>query len=219
MAKIEVKGAIVSSEDKWIYDYLGMDAVCPKDVERALAEAAGDAVTVEVNSGGGEIFAASEIFYSLQKYPGQVTADIVGFAGSAATVICCGANRVRAVPTAMYMIHNVSGSADGDHQVMSHTAEVLKNASKAIAAAYQQKTGLSQNELLALMDKESWMTAEVAKEKGFIDEIIESPAPSNKLYNAVSGVLSPDVIAKMRNKVLMQNKLHLLKLKGDMRHV
>ena len=87
------------------------------------------------------------------------------------------------------------------------------------AAAYQQKTGLSQSELLALMDKESWMTAEVAKEKGFIDEIIKSPAPSNKLYNAVSGVLSPDVIAKMRNKVLMQNKLHLLKLKGDMRHV
>lgn len=219
MAKIEVKGAIITNEDKWIYDLFGMDAVCPKDVERALAEAAGDAVTVEVNSGGGEIFAASEIFYSLQKYPGQVTADIVGFAGSAATVICCGANRVRAVPTAMYMIHNVSGSADGDHQVMSHTAEVLKNASKAIAAAYQQKTGLSQSELLALMDKESWMTAETAKEKGFIDEIIESPAVSGKFYNATSGVLSPDVINKMRNKVLMQNKLHLLKLKGEMRHV
>ena len=219
MAKIEVKGAIITNEDKWIYDLFGMDAVCPKDVERALAEAAGDAVTVEVNSGGGEIFAASEIFYSLQKYPGQVTADIAGFAGSAATVICCGANRVRAVPTAMYMIHNVSSFADGDHQVMSHKAEVLKNASKAIAAAYQQKTGLSQNELLALMDKESWMTAETAKEKGFIDEIIESPAVSGKFYNATSGVLSPDVINKMRNKVLMQNKLHLLKLKGEMRHV
>lgn len=229
MRKISVKGAIVSNDDKWIYDWFDMESVCPRDIERGLIEAAGEPITVEINSGGGDLFAANEIYYLLHDYSGQIAADIVGFAGSAATIICCGANRVRAVPSAMYMIHNVSTSADGDYHAMDHTSAMLQTANKAVAQAYLQKTGLDEKELLKLMDKESWMDASTAMDKGFIDEIIGAEATSGVLYNAgLVNILSPEVINKIRNTVknpapsepvfLMQKKLDLLKLKGEMRN-
>ena len=220
----------MSNNDKWIYDYLSMESTCPKDIERGLIEAAGEPVTVEINSGGGDVFAANEIYYLLHDYSGQITADIVGFAGSAATIICCGANRVRAVPSAMYMIHNVSTSADGDYHAMDHTSTMLQAANKAVAQAYLQKTGLDERELLKLMDKESWMDAQTAKDKGFVDEIIGAEAFGGVLYNAkcLTNILSPEVIGKIRGTIkhptpsepdfLLQGKLDLLKLKGDMRN-
>ena len=100
MPKVEIKGTIVPNEDKWIYEWFGIDAVCPRDVQKVIAEANGEPLSIEVNSGGGDMFSGNEIYYLLNQYPGETTADIVGFAGSAATIICCGANRVRAVPGA-----------------------------------------------------------------------------------------------------------------------
>lgn len=228
-----MKGTIVSNDDKWIYDWFEIEAVCPRDVDRQLKEANGDEVIVEVNSGGGDVFAGNEIFYLLNSYLGPVTVDIVGFAGSAATIICCGAKKVRAIPSALYMIHNVSSGAQGDYHAMDHQSKVLQTANKSIANAYRLKTGLSEKELLSLMDKESWMDAIEAKEKGFIDEIIGdqgslSTIPSKTLYNACfTNMLSQDVINKIRNTlkqptennesvIFMQSQLNLLKLKGEM---
>lgn len=230
MKKISVKGAIINNDDKWIYDWFDMDATCPRDIERGLNDAAGEPVTVEINSGGGDMFAGSEMYYLLQNYTGHVTADIVGFAGSAATIICCGADRVRAVPSAMYMIHNVYTSTSGDYNIMDHTSGMLQTANRAVAQAYMQKTGMAEKDLLKLMDRESWMDVNEAKEKGFVDEII-GEQPAGKIYNAAvpfANILSPETIEKVRNTVkhptpgepdiLMQKKIDLLKLKGEMRH-
>lgn len=227
MARVKVKGTIVPNDDKWIYDWFGIEAVCPRDIERAIAEAKGEMLSVEVNSGGGDVFAGNEIYYLLAQYPGETVADITGFAGSAATIICCGADRVRAVPGALYMIHNVSGSAQGDHRAMTKKADVLKTANQSISNIYRMKTGMEDAELLALMEKESWMDAREAREKGFIDEII---GDTGRIYNACyATVLSPEVLDKIRNTVthqdetdpdffMQRNKLELLKLKGEMRN-
>lgn len=227
MARVEIKGTIVSSDDKWIYDIFGIEAVCPKDVAKAIHDANGSDLQIEVNSGGGDAFAGNEIYYLIHEYKGHTTADIVGFAGSAATIICCAADRVRAVPGAMYMIHNVSGSGHGDYRALQHSSEVLKTANQSISNIYRVKTGMADEELLALMDKESWMDAKEAKEKGFIDEII---GENGRLYNSCfANVLPPEVLEKVRNTMgnqsknnsefLMQkNKLELLRLKGEMRN-
>lgn len=227
MPKAEIKGTIVPNDDKWIYEWFGIDAVCPRDVQKVIAEAKGEPLQIEVNSGGGDVFAGNEIYYLLSQYPGETTADIVGFAGSAATIICCGANKVRAVPGALYMIHNVSGSAHGDNRVMHKQAGVLETANQAISNIYRMKTGLEDQELLALMAKESWMDAREAKKKGFVDEII---GDTGRIYNACfANILSPEVMEKIRNTIphqeetdpdffMLQNKLTLLKLKGELRN-
>jgi len=230
--KINIKGPIVGNSEVWIYEWFGIEATSPQKVNDALEKANGEDIEVEINSGGGSVFAGSEIYTALKSYPGNVTVKIVGLAVSAASVIAMAGNKVMMSPTAQIMIHNVSSRAEGDYRDMEHTADVLKNADNTIANAYRIKTGKTQEELLALMDKETWMTADKAKELGFVDEIMFENDSQLVASTDYSGMLPPEVINKIRNTlknpdidmnndsdILMQQskaKLNLLKLKGEM---
>ncbi|EPR12470.1 head maturation protease, ClpP-related [Ruminiclostridium papyrosolvens] len=194
--KVDVKGAIINSGDKWIYDWFGIEATCPKDVNNLLEKANGQDVDVYINSGGGDIFAGSEIYSSLREYKGRVNIHVVGLAASAASVIAC-AGKSEISPTAMVMVHNVSGGNQGDYQSMDKTSEILQKANKSIAAAYIAKTGMSEKEALDMMDKETWLTAQQAVDKGLIDTVAFE---SNQLVASYeSGLLPKEVIEKMRN--------------------
>lgn len=224
MRKIEVKGTIVGNADKWIYEWFGMDATCPKDVNAAISEANGEPLLVEINSGGGDVFAGSEIYTALKAYAGTVEINIVGLAASAASVIAQ-AGHSRISPTALFMVHNVSGSAAGDFHDMQQEAEILQTANKAVAAAYLEKTGKSMEELLGIMDTETWMDAQKAVEYGFVDEVMFASAPT--LTNGI-GVLPAQTIHKLKDLLPARGeenaevktvtaKLKLLRLKGEMK--
>ncbi|KHO32063.1 peptidase [Clostridium tetani] len=199
MAKVNVKGTIVDSSDKWIYEWFDMDATCPKDIEKAIDNANGEDLEILVNSGGGSVFAGSEIYTLLKDYKGNSTVKILGMAGSSASVIAMAGKKIVMSPTAQIMIHNVACKTAGDYKNMQHTAEILENANKAICNAYMLKTGLKQEELLNLMDKETWLNAQKAKEYNFIDEIMFDEG--NQLTNSInnSPVLPHEVINKVRN--------------------
>ena len=225
MKKIEVKGTIVRNADKWIYECFGMDATCPKDVNAAISEANGEPLLVEINSGGGDVFAGSEIYTALRAYTGDVEIHVVGLAASAASVIAQ-AGHSRISPTALFMVHNVSGYATGDCNALAHEAEVLRTANKSIAAAYLEKTGKTMEELLGIMDAETWMDAQKAVEYGFVDEVMFASAPT--LTNGI-GVLSAQTIHKLKDLLPARGeenaevktvtaKLKLLRLKGEMKH-
>lgn len=222
--KVNIKGPIVGNSEAWIYEWFGIEATSPSMVDKVLEKANGEDLEVEINSGGGSVFAGSEIYTALKSYKGNVTVKIVGLAASAASVIAMAGKKVMMSPTAQMMIHNVSSRAAGDYREMEHTAEILKNANDTIANAYRLKTGKTQEELLALMDKETWMTAQKAKELGFIDEIMfeDIQLAASTSY---SGLLPPEVINKIRNTVknpaqknkldFLISKFKFLKLKGE----
>lgn len=170
MVKIDAKGTIVNNDDKWIYDWFGYDAFCPKDIDKQLEDANGDDVTIVINSGGGDVFAGSDMSYSISQYKGNIQADISGSCCSAASIVACATGHVRAFPTAMYMIHNVSSGARGDYHDMDKQSQILQTANRAISAIYQQKTGRSEKELLDLMDRESWFDVKTAMKYGFVDD-------------------------------------------------
>ena len=134
LKKIQITGTIVNNEDKVVYDYLGMNSTAPDDIEKILNEANGEDVTIEINSGGGDVFAGNEIYYKLANYQGNITIDITGLAGSIASVIAM-AGKVRIVPSGMIMIHNVSSGASGDYRDMQHQADVLKSAGVLLVGA------------------------------------------------------------------------------------
>ncbi len=219
---IDINGLIVTDDDKYYYDYFGLGNVAPKDVSAALANADGDDIIVNLNSNGGDIFAGSQIYDLLAGYKGNLIIRVVGIAASAASVIAC-AGKSEIAPTAMLMIHNVSSYAAGDYRTMAHSAEVLQNANKSIAAAYCRKTGLSEKELLALMDKETYITAEEAVKQGFIDKIAEyddESEPKKGLALAASasatGLLPEKAINRIRaERAKTQAKLELIKLKNS----
>lgn len=208
--KFGIKGVIVPNDDKWMYEWLDMDATSPRDIHKAIEQANGEQLDIDINSVGGDIAAGSEIYAALQTYPGEVRLHIVGQACSAASVIAC-AGYCDMTPTALLMIHNVSMATRGDHRDMAHATDVLQTANRSIAAAYRAKTGKSEEELLAYMDAETWMTAEDAVAAGFVDAIAQ-PAAGMRMVAVTGGLLSDETIGRLRAR-RMSAQLELLKLK------
>lgn len=228
--KINVKGVIIPNDYKWIYQWFEMDSTCPNDVLKAIEEANGEDVEIIINSGGGDVYSGSEIYTALMDYKGKKTVKIVGVAASAASIIAMAGDKVLISPTAQIMIHNVRSNGSGDYRDFEHRADVLKNYNKSIANAYRLRTGLSEKELLDLMDKESWFTAQEAVENKLADEIMFDN--QMQLVASVTPMIPLEVINKMRNTlknpnidmnndsdILLQKskaQLNLLKLKGEM---
>jgi len=226
MRRINVYGVIIPNDYKWYFDYFDEDSTCPRDVTKVLNEANGEEVEVYINSPGGIIEAGSEIYTALREYQGQVKQKVVGQACSAASIIAM-AGYCEMSPTALMMVHCVSSGARGNHSAMEKMAEVLRTADDALSNAYMAKTGMSKKEVLQMMEKETWLTAEQAKEKGLIDAIMfeeKEPLrltasnfelPSEEKMNRIKSMIEEQSIKNNASAFLIQkSKLSLLRLKG-----
>jgi ATP-dependent Clp protease, protease subunit len=209
--KIMIKGAIVSNNDYPVYEWLDIEATCPKIIHDQLAEANGQAVEVDINSGGGDVFAGSEIYSALRAYSlngGRVTVNIVGLAASAASVIAMAGDVVRITPVGQIMIHNAHiNGASGDYRDMNHMSGVLKNVNQTLANAYRLKTGKTEAELLSMLDDETWLTPEQALRHGFVDEILFEDKAKPELSLAGRSKITSQQTKKMAAQ------LNLMKLK------
>lgn len=138
-----------------------------------LESLGGRDVTVRINSGGGDVFAAHAIHNLLRSYKGNVTVMIDGLAASAATVVAMAGDRIVMPANALFMIHNPAiGLSDyyGADELL-RAAEALKTIKGSIVAAYQRRCKASADELAVMMDAETWMGAKECLAKGFIDEV------------------------------------------------
>lgn len=207
---IKISGTIVGNDDKWIYDWFDMESFCPRDLE--LKD--GQDVDIEINSPGGYIYPASEIYTALMQHKGNVNITITGRAASAASVIAMAGTHVKMSPTAQMMIHNVSASGSGDYRDFEHFAEQLKKSNDTLANAYMLKTGKTKEEILKLMDYETWFTPDEALENGFIDEILSKEDNTDQFrLVAASDFLIPQAVIDKLKAEKEQEQLNLLKLK------
>ena len=229
MKKINVNGVIVPNGYKWYFDFFDEDCTCPRDVDKTLTEADGDSVEVYINSPGGIIEAGSEIYTLLRAYKGDVKIYVVGEACSAASVIAM-ARYCEMSPTALMMVHCVSTGASGNHNALEKTAQVLKIADDSLATAYMSKANMTKEDAIAMMEAETWLTAEQAKEKGLIDavmfekeEVLRLTAstftlPSAEKMNKVKNMINGQELKNEESVFLLetlQSKLKLLKLRGE----
>lgn len=223
--RINLFGTIVENEDKWIYELFGMEAICPKDIIDAIAKIDDkETVDVYINSPGGSVFAGSSIYSTLRELHDRVKIHVVGIAASAASVVAC-AGQSDISPTAMLMIHNSSSACRGDYHAMDKESEVLQQVNKAIASAYVAKTGMSEQEALELMDRESWITASQAVEYGLIDAIagqeLNKPANSSQMQIVASlgNIIPKENISKLsallKETDYLNAQIEFLKLKGN----
>ena len=149
------------------------DEVTPKIFKEELQDGKGD-ITVWINSPGGDVFAAAQIYNMLMDYKGNVTVKIDGLAASAASVIAMAGTEVQMSPVAMMMIHNPATIAIGDSSEMKKAIDMLDEVKESIMNAYEIKTGLSRSRISHLMDAESWFNAKKAVELGFADKLLFS---------------------------------------------
>ncbi len=186
------------------YEWLGWEYTSPGTIKSALENLSpGETLRVLINSGGGSVMAGQEI-YSMLRGRTDVTIEIQSIAGSAASVIAM-ANRSEISPVGMIMIHNVSTyGASGDYHDMQKEAEILKEMNAALARAYTEKTGKSSEEILKMMDRETWITAEKALELGFVDAITQ--AQGTTFTNAAQGIRLTDEIRQRVSKEMETSK-------------
>ena len=147
------------------------DEITPKAFRDELYAEEGD-VTIWINSPGGNVFAAAEIYTMIRDYPGNVTVKIDAIAASAASMVAMAGDRVMMSPVAMLMIHDPMTIAMGNTRAMEKAITSLNEVKESLVNAYVAKTGLSRNKVAKLLSDETWLNARKAVELGFADEIM-----------------------------------------------
>jgi ATP-dependent Clp protease, protease subunit len=166
-AELTLYGVI--SQDSW-----WGDEVTPKQFSDDL-KALGDdieEITVRINSDGGDVFAGIAIHNMLKRHKAKVIVYVDGLAASIASIIAMAGDKVIMPKGSMMMIHNPWTSVwGGDADDFRHTADILDKIRDSLVDVYAEKTKLDKEEIKALLDAETWMTAEEAVAKGFADEV------------------------------------------------
>lgn len=154
-----------------IYDEIGLWGVTAKDFVATLKQAGPGDITVRINSPGGDVFDGLAIYAALQNHDGVVTCVVDGLAASAASFIALAGASVTMNENAFIMIHNAWGFAMGNRHDMAETSAVLAKIDHQLASIYAGKTGKSVDEMAALMDAETWFTAQEAQDAGFVSAV------------------------------------------------
>ena len=153
-------------------------------IDYILGKKKNDCVNVLIDSLGGYTHTALSVSSAFRNH-GNVNVTFRGMNASAATIASLGAKHIAMDEDALYLIHKCSvtvfeWASMNEEQLaehikkLEHTRQNSMKVDVAVARAYAKRTGKSTDELLELMSKELWLTADEAKEYGFIDEVIKT---------------------------------------------
>ena len=141
------------------------------NLSRQLAELDVDDITVRINSYGGEVAEGLAIYNALRASKAKVTTVCDGMACSIASVIFMAGDERVMNEASLLMIHNAWSIAAGDANDLRKEADTLETITKPSKAIYLDATDLSEDELTAWMDDETWIDAATALEHGFATRI------------------------------------------------
>lgn len=141
-----------------------------------LDEGSGD-VDINLFSGGGDLFEAAAIFSILKQYKkeNRVRIFVHGLAASAGAFIAVAGDQLIMEENAMLMIHNAWTIAAGDKEELRDVADRIEKQQQSMVNALMQKSGKDREEIEAMLDAETWMTAAEAIDEGFADAVFEVP--------------------------------------------
>lgn len=175
--RVQLCGEVCSNDTAELYRWFGLSVCCPGDLRTAIQNCPEDEeLVLEINSGGGSVYAGFEMYSILRGYKGRVVAEIQSIAASAMSVITSACGTVRISPVAEMMIHRASAIADGTSQDMKQAAQMLDTIDESILTAYTEKTGgkSDRDKLARMMRKETFLTAQQAIDCGLADELLEA---------------------------------------------
>lgn len=195
MSRVTLNGRVVADEDQWLYDWFGIDAFSPAMIRRAVENnPAGEDLILEINSGGGSVFAGFEMYSILRGAKCQTVAQVQSLAASAASTVMAGCSRVMLSPVAQVMIHLPTSYAEGNQHDMERERRALESITQSILAGYELRCRgkTDRAHLEELIHAESWLPAQEAVDLGLADGILFQDEadggilPSN-IVNAVGG--------------------------------
>lgn len=167
--RIEAKSN--SEADVFIYDEIGYFGISADSFVKELSALKVDRINLRLNTPGGSVFDGFAIYNALVMHKAEVVTHIDGLAASIGSVIALAGDEVNIAQNAFFMIHNPHAIVMGESRDMRQMAEVLDKLAGSILKTYTDRNGKSAEEMQALMDAETWLTADEAKEAGFVDNV------------------------------------------------
>lgn len=159
----------ISSYGQWYEDDPDRSAY---NIVNELKKTSAKNINVHINSMGGDVGEGLAIYNTLKNSGKNVTTYCDGFACSAASVVfMAGSERVMSRET-LLMIHNAWTVSVGNADGLRKDADDLDKINETMSNAYLEGTNISKEDLKALMDNETWITADEAMQYGFATKII-----------------------------------------------
>lgn len=164
-----------------MFDVIGEDfwsggGVTAKKVAAQLRAIGERAVTVQINSPGGDMFEGIAIFNVLREHPQPVTVQVMGMAASAASIIAMAGDTIEIGAASFMMIHNCWVLAMGNRNDMRELADWLEPFDQAMVGLYAERTGAEAKQIASWMDRETYMSGAQAIERGFADALLPADA-------------------------------------------
>jgi ATP-dependent protease ClpP protease subunit len=189
---INLFGSIGSGFDPWS----GTQMLNENWLASELDAAKGESIELLVNSDGGSVFTALAMHELINRYEGHVESNILSLAASAASFLVLAADRVVMSPAAKLMLHEPYTMMMGNAREMRKQADVLDEVQSSLVGIYHGATGLSESDIVSMLEAETWLGSEAALDKGFVNELTEPPA------TPVAALLRPQFAAKAPEGIL-----------------
>lgn len=168
------------------------DEVTPKEFKADLDNLGEiDTLNIYINSPGGDVFAGQTIYSILKRHKAQKNVYIDGLAASIASVIAMAGNTIFMPKNSMMMIHNPWTIGMGNSADFRKLAEDLDKIRESLIAAYENHSVLTRDEIIEIMDAETWLTASECEEYGFCDVVGEE--------KTLAASIDKDVLARYKN--------------------
>lgn len=191
--RVTLNGYVVPTDDQWLYDWFQIGAFSPGTIRQALADnPEGEDLELEINSGGGSVYAGFEMYSLLREARCKTVAIVQSMAGSAASTVMAACQEVRMSPVAQVMIHLPSSYVEGNQNDMRHEAKVLEQITQSILNGYETrcKGKTTREKLDRLIRAESWLTAQEAVELGLADGILGQESEETVLPQSIINAAS-----------------------------
>lgn len=181
-----------------IYDVIGWPFNDANELVRSIGAMKTKALTVRINSPGGDVFDGTAIFNALANHPAKVTTRVEGLAASMGSVLAMAGKEIQAYSNTWMMIHDPWVLAMGNQYELREIADVLEKIGGNLLDIYTGKTKSGKKEMKQMMADETWMTAKEAQEKGFIDTILSSGKAAKAQFDLGVFMNAPDGLSAER---------------------
>ena len=188
----KIKSQTDDESELLIYDYIGWPFNDAGEVVRAISDMRGKNITVRINSPGGDVFDAMAIYNAMTGHDAKVTTRAEAIAASAASIILLAGKEVQSYQNAMMMIHDPCMLVVGNRFDLREAADILDKISGNMVDIYSEQSSVGKKEIRDMLKAETWLTAKEAKEKGFVDTILDRKGKAKAAFDLSMFANVPD---------------------------
>ena len=190
-----------------VYDVIGWPYNDAGDLVRYVNSLGDKDILVRLNTPGGDVFDGMAIFNSLANHKGKVTIRIEALAASMGSVLAMAGKEIQAYSNTMMMIHDPWTYMAGNQYELREMADLLEKISGNMLDVYAGRSKIGKREMKEIMKAETWYTAKEAKEKGFINTILETGKAAKAQFDLTMYTNAPDGICSIEGRDLDEREI------------